>query len=153
MSHNVFGTKLSRDTDARQALLKGLAGALIRSEAIETTESKAKAARDLIENLITHAKKATLADIRQIEAVIVDKELVSKLVHDIAPRFATRSGGYLRLVKTGFRVGDNAPLVRMELVSAAVVKPQTPAVAAKKAKASAVKKSAATKKPVKKAKK
>jgi large subunit ribosomal protein L17 len=117
MSHNVFGTKLSRDTDARQALLKGLAGALIRSESIETTEAKAKAARDMIEKLITHAKKASLSDIRQIEAVIVDKDLVEKLVHDIAPRFTTRSGGYLRLIKTGFRSGDNAPLVRMELVS------------------------------------
>lgn len=123
MSHNVFGTKLSRDTDARQALLKGLAGALIRSESIETTESKAKAARDLIENLITHAKKGTVSDIRQIEAVIIDKDLIHKLVHDIAPRFSKRAGGYLRLVKTGFRVGDNAPLVRMEFVAGAEVKP------------------------------
>lgn len=118
MPHNVFGTKLSRDTNARQALLKGLAGALIRSESIETTESKAKASRDLIENLITLAKKGTLAHVRQIEAVLVDKDLVHKLVHDIAPRFASRSGGYLRLTKTGHRSGDNASLVRMEFVAA-----------------------------------
>src|SRR3972149_3689793 len=122
MSHQVFGTKLSRDTDQRQALLKGLAGALIRSESIETTEAKAKAARDLIEKLITQAKRGTLHDIRQIEAVVADKDLVNKLVTDIAPRFSKRSGGYLRLVKTGFRVGDNAPLVRMELVAAAAPK-------------------------------
>ena len=120
MPHSVYGAKLSRDTDQRQALLKGLAGALIRSESIETTEAKAKAARDLIEKLITHARRASLSDIRQIEAVVIDKDLVSKLVHDIAPRFAKRSGGYLRLIKTGFRVGDNAPLVRMELTAGPV---------------------------------
>lgn len=114
MSHNVFGAKLSRDTDQRKALLKGLAGAMIRSEAIETTEAKARAARDLIENLVTHAKSGKLSDIRVIESVVADKDLVNKLVHDIAPRFAARQGGYLRLIKTGFRVGDNAPLVRME---------------------------------------
>ena len=115
MPHNVYGAKLSRDTNQRQALLKGLAGALIRSESIETTEAKAKEAKDLIEKLITQAKRANLNDIRQIESVVIDKDLVSKLVHDIAPRFTQRSGGYLRLIKTGFRVGDNAPLVRMEL--------------------------------------
>jgi large subunit ribosomal protein L17 len=117
MPHQVFGTKLSRDTGQRQALLKGLAGALIRSEAIETTEAKAEAARDLIEKLISQAKRATVADIRNIEAVIINKDLVHKLVHTIAPRFQTRPGGYLRLVKLGTRVGDNAPMVRMELVA------------------------------------
>ncbi|OGC92992.1 50S ribosomal protein L17 [Candidatus Amesbacteria bacterium RIFCSPHIGHO2_02_FULL_47_9] len=117
MPHSIFGRKLSRDTDQRLALLKGLAGALIRSEAIETTEAKAKAARDLIENLITKARRATLNDIRLIESVITDKELVYKLVHDIAPRFKTRAGGYLRLIRMGIRSGDNATMVRMELVS------------------------------------
>ncbi len=121
-THAIFGAKLGRDTDQRQALLKGLAGALIRSESIETTEAKAKAARDLIEKLITTARRGTLADIRQIESVVVDKDLVAKLVHDIAPRFTKRSGGYLRLIKTGFRVGDNAPLVRMELTAGPVAK-------------------------------
>ncbi len=126
MSHNVFGTKLSRDTDSRQALLKGLAGALIRSESIETTEAKAKAARDMIEKLITLARRGSLADVRQIEAVIVDKDLIHKLVHDIAPRFATRPGGYLRLIKTGHRAGDNAPLVRMEFVEKPAPKKPAP---------------------------
>ncbi len=120
MPHNVFGTKLSRDTGQRQALLKGLAGALIRSEAIETTAAKASAAKILIERLITKARRGTLADVREVESVIVDKELVNKLVRDIAPRFKSRPGGYLRLIKLGNRVGDNAPMVRMEFVSAAV---------------------------------
>lgn len=119
MPHQVFGTKLSRDTGQRQALLKGLAGALIRSEAIETTEAKAEAARDLIEKLISQAKRASVADIRNIEAVIINKDLVHKLVHTIAPRFHSTPGGYLRLVKLGTRVGDNAPMVRMELVAQA----------------------------------
>ncbi len=120
MSHNVFGKKLNRDTGQRQALLKGLAGAIIRSESIETTEAKAKAAKDLIEKLITQAKRGSVSDLRQIESTIVSKDLIDKLVHDIAPRFKTRNGGYLRLIKTGIRAGDNASLVRMEFVSSAV---------------------------------
>jgi large subunit ribosomal protein L17 len=116
MHHNVFGKQLSRDTGQRQALLKGLAGALIRSEAIETTEAKAKAAQSLIDKLIAKAVKGKLADIRHIESVIVDKSLVQKLVSEIAPRFKGRPGGFTRLIKLGTRTGDNAPMVRMELV-------------------------------------
>jgi|SRR3989344_2210702 len=126
MPHQIFGHHLSRDTGQRQALLKGLAGALIRSEAIETTEAKAEAARDLIEKLITQAKRASVSDVRSIEAVIVNKDLVHKLVHDIAPRFQSRPGGYLRLIKLGVRAGDNAPMVRMEFVAAPPPPPQNP---------------------------
>lgn len=127
MRHQVFGQKLNRDTGQRLALLKGLAGAIIRSEAIETTEAKAKAAKDLIEKLITHARKATVNDLRQIEKVISDHDLIQKLVHVIAPRYKSRPGGYLRLIKLGNRVGDNAPMVRMEFV------PETPVVEEKPA--------------------
>lgn len=116
MIHSVFGTKLSRDTNQRQALLKGLVGAMIRSLAIETTEAKAKAVRGLIEDLITKAKRATLNDIRLIETVVADKELIDKLVHNIAPRIKSKSGGYTKMIKKGYRVGDNAPIVRMELI-------------------------------------
>lgn len=117
MNHNVFGKKLNRDTGQRQALIRGLAGAIIRSEAIETTEIKAKAAQGLIEKLVSQAKRGTLNDIHLIESILVNKDLVTKLVHDIAPRFHARSGGYLRLIKIGNRVGDNAPMVRMEFTS------------------------------------
>lgn len=117
MPHNVFGIKLSRDTDQRQALLKGLVGALIRSEAIETTEAKAKATQSLVEKLVTHARRATLNDIRQIESTIADKELIDKLVHTIAPRYKSRPGGYTRLIKLGNRSGDNAPMVKMEFIT------------------------------------
>jgi large subunit ribosomal protein L17 len=130
MPHQIFGTKLSRDTGQRQALLKGLAGAMIRSESIETTVAKAEAAKILIEKLVTQAKRATVSDIRNIEAVIVNKDLVYKLVHDIAPRYKTRPGGYLRLVKLGSRTGDNAPMVKMEFVSAPA--PASPVAAPKK---------------------
>lgn len=116
MRHSIFGTQLNRDTNQRQALLKGLAGAIIRSEAIETTEAKGKAAIGLIESLITKAKRARLTDIRLIEQVVPDKALVEKLVHEIAPRFKNRPGGYLRLVKLGNRRGDNAPMIRLEFV-------------------------------------
>jgi len=116
MAHQVFGTKLNRDTDQRQALLKGLVGAMVRSEAIETTEAKAKAVKGLIENLVTKARRASLSDVRQIEEVIIDKDLVHKLVHELAPRFKSRPGGYTRLIKLGNRSGDNAPMVRMEFV-------------------------------------
>jgi large subunit ribosomal protein L17 len=158
MRHNVFGKQLSRDTGQRQALLKGLAGALIRSEAIETTETKAKASVSLIEKLITKAKKAGLSEVRQIEEVIVDKDLVQKLVQQIAPRFKDRAGGYIRLIKLGNRVGDNAPMVRMEFTaqSAAVVpdKPETKAATQQEkqttsTKTTAVRKSHSTK-PAKK---
>jgi large subunit ribosomal protein L17 len=123
MHHNTFGKKLNRDTGQRQALLKGLAGALVRSEAIETTEAKAKAACAMIEKLITQARRASVTDIRQIETVIIDKDLIHKLVHEIAPRFKDRKGGFLRLIKLGNRAGDNAPMVRMEFVDKAEVPP------------------------------
>jgi large subunit ribosomal protein L17 len=154
MSHNIFGKKLNRDTGQRQALLKGLAGALIRSEAIETTEAKALAARTLIEKLITQAKRGNLTDIREIEGAIIDKDLVYKLVHTIAPRFKTRTGGFMRLVKLGNRAGDNAPMVRMELLAETAVAvtpaPSTTAkaetsVAAKKTPAKSTKSRASSK--------
>jgi large subunit ribosomal protein L17 len=123
MAHNVFGIKLSRDTNQRQALLKGLVGALIRSERIETTAAKATATKSLVEKLVTKARRATLNDIRLIESVVSDRDLVSKLVHDIAPRLSSRPGGYTRLIKLGNRAGDNAPMVRMEFVTDATPAP------------------------------
>ena len=122
MNHNVFGSKLSRDTNQRMALLKGLAGAMIRSEAIETTEPKAKAVRGLIEELVTKARKGSLHDIRQIASIVGDVDLVNKLVQEIAPALKQRNGGYTRLIKMGNRVGDNAPMVRIEFVEKMVAK-------------------------------
>lgn len=150
MAHQVFGTKLNRDTDQRQALLKGLVGALVRSEAIETTESKAKAVKGLMEDLVTKARRASVPDIRRIEAVIVDKALVEKLVHDIAPRFKARPGGYTRLIKLGNRLGDNAPMVRMEFVASKLEVADAPAPVEPKVAEAKIAKPAAKKAPAKK---
>lgn len=161
MPHNTFGKKLNRDTGQRQALLKGLAGALIRSEAIETTQAKAEAARGLIEKLVTQAKRASVNDIRQLETVIIDRDLIYKLVHNIAPRFKDRAGGYLRLTKLGNRSGDNAQMVRMEFVAGIVTaapasstasKPKSPS-AAKKSSSASKSQPAAVKKTASKSKK
>lgn len=110
-------------TAAHQKLMMAnLAASLFAAEAIETTEAKAKALRPIAEKLITKAKKAQDGDaaslhrIRQLQAYLGDKEMTHKLVADIAPRFADRNGGYLRILKLGPRQGDNAPMARVELV-------------------------------------
>ena len=110
-------------SSAHQKLMMAtLAASLFAAEAIETTEAKAKALRPIAEKLITKAKKAQDGDaaslhrIRQLQAYLGDKEMTNKLVSDIAPRFADRNGGYLRILKLGPRHGDNAPMARVELV-------------------------------------
>ena len=106
----------------QKLMMANLAASLFAAESIETTEAKAKALRPIAEKLITKAKKAQDGDaaslhrIRQLQAYLGDKEMTSKLVSDIAPRFADRNGGYLRLLKLGPRQGDNAPMARVELV-------------------------------------
>lgn len=106
----------------QKLMMANLAASLFAAEAIETTEAKAKALRPIAEKLITKAKKAQDGDsaslhrIRQLQAYLGDKEMTHKLVADIAPRFADRNGGYLRILKLGPRQGDNAPMARVELV-------------------------------------
>lgn len=106
----------------QKLMMANLAASLFAAEAIETTEAKAKALRPIAEKLITKAKKAQDGDaaslhrIRQLQAYLGDKEMTNKLVSDIAPRFADRNGGYLRILKLGPRHGDNAPMARVELV-------------------------------------
>lgn len=103
-------------------MLANLTASLIAAEAIETTEAKAKALRPIAEKLITKAKKASDGDaasihrIRQIQGYLGDKEMTHKLVTEVAPRYADRNGGYLRILKLGPRHGDNAPMARVELV-------------------------------------
>ena len=107
----------------QRLMLANLAASLVAAEAITTTEAKAKAIRPIAEKLITKAKKATDLDdegslhrIREIQSYLGDKEMTYKLVHDVAPRYAERPGGYLRILKLGPRHGDNAPMARVELV-------------------------------------
>ena len=106
----------------QKLMLANLTASLIAAEAIETTEAKAKALRPIAEKLITKAKKAGAGDassihrIRQIQGYLGDKEMTRKLVAEVAPRYADRNGGYLRILKLGPRQGDNAPMARIELV-------------------------------------
>ncbi len=99
-----------------------MAASLFAAEAINTTEAKAKALRPIAEKLITKAKKAQeegpmqVHRIRQIQAYLGDREMTYKLVHDVAPRYMERNGGYTRILKLGTREGDNAKMARIELV-------------------------------------
>ena len=106
----------------QRLMMANLAASLFAAEGIITTEAKAKALRPVAEKLITKAKKAQgdspmrIHRIRQIQAVLGDKEMTTKLVEEIAPRYLARNGGYTRILKLGTRQGDAAPVARIELV-------------------------------------
>src|SRR5256885_10652992 len=115
-------------------MLANLATSLFEHSRITTTEAKAKRLRPLAERLITFAKRGDLHARRQVMTVIRDKDVVHKLFAEIGPKFATRPGGYTRIVKTGPRKGDNAPMAIIELVEElAEVEPVKPAKSARKA--------------------
>jgi large subunit ribosomal protein L17 len=116
--------KLGRPSSARKALFRSLVTDLFLYEKIQTTEAKAKELRSIADKLITLAKRGDLHARRQVAAYVrpevveatADKDAVQKLFADLAPRFATRNGGYTRIVKIGPRRGDAAPMVLIELV-------------------------------------
>ena len=110
------GRKFHRTSSARKALFKSLAIALFEHELIKTTLPKAKDMRSIVEPLITLAKTPTLANRRLVFDRIRDRDMVVKLFDVIGPRYASRPGGYTRVLKHGFRPGDNAPRAFMELV-------------------------------------
>lgn len=116
MRHNNGLRKLNRTSSHRQALLRNLTQALLKHEAIKTTLPKAKELRRVAEPLITLAKNPTLANKRLAFSRLRDRDLVVKLFAEIGPRYQTRPGGYLRILKMGFRVGDKAPMAFVELV-------------------------------------
>ena len=104
-------------TSAHQRLLMAnLVASLIAAEGIVTTEAKAKAVRPIAEKIITKAKKGGLHNHRQILAYIGDQEIAAILMDEVGPRYATRPGGYTRILKLGTRHGDNAPMAKLELV-------------------------------------
>jgi large subunit ribosomal protein L17 len=111
------GPRLGSGPAHERQLLSGLAAQLFVHEGISTTEAKAKAMRPVAERLITYAKRGDLAARREVLRVIPDRDVVAKLFHEIAPRFAERDGGYTRILKMGQRKGDGAPMARIELVS------------------------------------
>jgi large subunit ribosomal protein L17 len=121
MKHRIKGRKLSRNTAHRKALLRNLTIALIEREAIQTTLPKAKELRPFIEKIITISKTDSLPNQRLALSIIGNEKIVQKLFKEIGPRVVNRNGGYTRILKNGFRTGDNAPMAYMELVDRLVV--------------------------------
>jgi large subunit ribosomal protein L17 len=116
MRHRHGLRKLNRTSAHRQAMLRNMTNSLLRHEAIKTTLPKAKELRRVVEPMITLGKKPSLANRRLAFNRLRDREMVTKLFSDLGPRFAKRNGGYLRILKFGFRQGDNAPMALVELL-------------------------------------
>ncbi len=116
MRHRKAGRKLNRTSSHRKAMFANMSASLIRHEQIVTTLPKAKELRPFVERLVTLAKRGDLHARRQALAQVRDREMVSKLFDTLGPRFATRNGGYTRILKAGFRYGDNAPVAVIEFV-------------------------------------
>jgi len=116
MRHQKSGRKLNRTSSHREAMFKNMAASLIKHELIRTTLPKAKELRRVAEPLITLAKTDGVANRRLAFARLRDKEAVGKLFIELGPRYRERPGGYLRILKAGFRAGDNAPMAYVELV-------------------------------------
>ncbi len=120
MRHGLKLRKLNRTSSHRLAMLRNMMNSLIEHEAIKTTVPKAKELRKVIEPMITLAKKDTVPNKRLAFNRLRNRDSVTKLFSDLGPRFATRPGGYTRILKMGFRDGDNAPMALIELVDRAV---------------------------------
>ena len=116
MRHGHGLRKLNRTSSHRLAMLRNMTNSLLRHEAIKTTLPKAKELRRVVEPLITLGREPTVANKRLAFNRLRDREIVVKLFSEIGPRYAARNGGYTRILKMGFRVGDNAPMAFMELV-------------------------------------
>ena len=116
MRHRKSGRHLSRTSAHQRAMFKNMSASLLRHECIKTTVPKAKELRRVVEPLITLAKADSLAHRRLAYARLRDREMVTKLFTEIGPRYQERPGGYTRILKCGFRVGDNAPMALVELV-------------------------------------
>ena len=116
MRHRNSNRKLNRTSSHRQAMLRNMATSLLRYEIIKTTLPKAKELRRVAEPLITLGKSATLANRRLAFSRLRNRDVVGKLFSELGPRYLARNGGYLRILKCGFRNGDNAPMALVELV-------------------------------------
>jgi len=116
MRHRIKGRRLGRSSGHRRALYRNLVTDLLGYGKIITTDAKAKEVCSLADKMITLGKKGGLHARRQALAFVLDEKTVDKVFSDLAPRYAERNGGYTRLVKLGPRLGDGAPMVRLELV-------------------------------------
>ncbi|MGA9524872.1 MAG: 50S ribosomal protein L17 [Myxococcaceae bacterium] len=124
MRHRVAGRKLNRTSSHRKAMLNNMVASLIEHERIHTTVPKAKEARRLAEKVITLGKKGGLNNVRMASKVVKDRVLLQKLFGVLKDRYANRPGGYTRLLRTGFRVGDAAEMTFLELVDRPAAKPE-----------------------------
>src|SRR5712692_8834680 len=122
MRHGVSGYKLKRDISARRSLLRGLVTSVIENERVVTTVPKAKAAKPLVERMITLAKRDTLHSRRQAASFVVTPTALKKLFDKLGTRFGQRNGGYTRVVRLGPRKGDGAEQAMLELVGSELVK-------------------------------
>lgn len=136
MRHLNIGRQLSRNSSHRKAMLRNMAVSLFRHEVIKTSVPKAKELRRTAEPLITLAKQDTMAKRRLAFARLRDKQVVAKLFSDLGPRYRERPGGYLRILKCGFRNGDRAPMALVELVDRPLPQEAAGADATKDAKTS-----------------
>jgi large subunit ribosomal protein L17 len=116
MRHRQSGRKLNRNSAHRKAMFRNMAASLLDHEMIKTTLPKAKELRRVAEPLITLAKKDSVANRRLAFNRLRDRDVVTKLFNELGPRYEARPGGYLRILKCGFRTGDNAPMAIVELV-------------------------------------
>jgi large subunit ribosomal protein L17 len=121
MRHRKAGRQLNRNSAHREAMFRNMAGSLIRHELIKTTVPKAKDLRRVAEPLITLGKTDSVHHRRLAFARLRDKEAVGKLFTELGPRYESRPGGYLRILKCGFRAGDAAPMAYVELVDRPIV--------------------------------
>ncbi len=148
--HSYSTRKLGRKSAQRKALMRGLATSVILFEKVKTTTPKAKEVQPIVEKLITVAKKGDLAAVRKLSAYLYGENAVQKLMKEITLIYKDRNGGYTRIVKTGFRAGDAAPMAIIELVDADKLTKKVVASkpkAEKAEKAAPVAKKVATKKP------
>jgi large subunit ribosomal protein L17 len=116
MRHRLGLRKLNRTSSHRQAMLRNMTVSLLKHEMIKTTLPKAKELRRVIEPIITLGKKPSLANRRLAFDRLRDRDMVVKVFNELGPRYANRNGGYLRILKFGFRLGDNAPMALVELM-------------------------------------
>jgi large subunit ribosomal protein L17 len=116
MGQGIFGSKLGRTTSHRKAMLRTMVTSFLKYEKIKTTDMKAKELKKVAEKMITLGKRGDLHARRQAAAYVRDREMVGKLFGELSTRYRDRSGGYTRIVKTGYRTGDNAPMSIIEFV-------------------------------------
>jgi len=121
MRHRQSGRQLNRNSSHRKAMFRNMASSLFEHEVIRTTLPKAKELRRVVEPLITRAKDDSVANRRVVFDRIRNRDMVTKLFNELGPRYKDRPGGYMRILKCGFRPGDNAPMAIVELLDRPVV--------------------------------